>query len=86
MSRLVELLSRLGVESLPVIMVSLIGFADGIGERAVVSEVVDAVIDDVAEMQLWAPGSVRCSCSTLQPSLEHAATVMLPSSLRLGVH
>ena len=51
-----RLLAGLGVERLPVILVSLIGFADGIGERAVVSEVVDAVIDDVAEMQVLGAG------------------------------
>ncbi len=56
MSRPGRLLAGLGVERLPVILVSLVGFADGIGERAVVSEVVDAVIDDVAEMQLLGAG------------------------------
>jgi hypothetical protein len=51
-----RLLAGLGVERLPVILVSLVGFADGIGERAAVSEVVDAVIDDVAEMQVLGAG------------------------------
>ena len=50
-----RLLAGLGVERLPVILVSLVGFADG-GERAAVSEVVDAVIDDVAEMQVLGAG------------------------------
>ena len=51
-----RLLAGLGVEQLPLVLISPVGFADGIGERAAISDVVDAVIDDVAEMQLLGAG------------------------------
>ena len=38
------------------ILVSLVGLTDGIGTSAATSEVVDAVIDDVAECQLLGAG------------------------------
>ena len=51
-----RLLAGLGIERLPVVLVSLVGLTDGIGERAAIGEVVDGVIDDVAEMQLLGAG------------------------------
>jgi hypothetical protein len=45
-----------GTERLPVILLSLVGLADGLCDNAATSEVVDAVIDDVAECQLLGAG------------------------------
>ena len=49
-------IAGVGIERLPVILLSLLGLADGIDDNAATSEVVDAVIDDVAEMQLLGAG------------------------------
>jgi hypothetical protein len=51
-----RLLAGLGVEQLPVILLSLVGIADDRGERAMSGEFVDAVIDDVAEIQVLGAG------------------------------
>jgi hypothetical protein len=51
-----RLLAGLGVERLPVILLSLVGLANDIGETAAVDEVVDAAVEDVAEIQLLGAG------------------------------
>jgi hypothetical protein len=51
-----ELLAGLGVEQLPVVLLSLVGLTDGTADNAAVSKVVDAVIDEVAETQLLGAG------------------------------
>lgn len=51
-----RLLAGIGTERLPVILLSLVGVADGLGDSAATSEVVDTVIDDVAECQLLGAG------------------------------
>jgi hypothetical protein len=51
-----RLLAGLGTERLPVILLSLIGLTNGIGTNASSGQVVDAVIDEVAEMQLLGAG------------------------------
>jgi hypothetical protein len=51
-----RLLAGLGVERLPVILLSLVGIADNMREKATVDDVVDAVIDDVAEIQVLGAG------------------------------
>jgi hypothetical protein len=51
-----RLLAGLGVERLPVVMVSLVGLADGTADKAAISNIVDAVIDEVAERQLLGAG------------------------------
>ena len=51
-----RLLGGLGTERLPVILLSLIGLSNGIGTDAPSGQVVDAVIDEVAEMQLLRAG------------------------------
>jgi hypothetical protein len=49
-------LAGLGVERLPVILLSFVGIADNLGEKATVDDVVDSAIEDVAEMQLLGAG------------------------------
>jgi hypothetical protein len=49
-------LAGIGTERLPVILLGLLGLADGIDDNTATSEVVEAVIDDVAEMQLLGAG------------------------------
>jgi hypothetical protein len=51
-----RLLAGLGIEQLPVIMLSLVGVADVLSNNAAAGEVVDAVIDEVAEMQVLGAG------------------------------
>jgi hypothetical protein len=50
------LLAGLGTEQLPVILLSLVGLADGSADNAATSTVVDAVIDEVAECQVLGAG------------------------------
>ena len=47
-----RLLGGTGTDRLPVILLSLVGLADGDGRNRSIGDVVDGVIDDVAEMQL----------------------------------
>ena len=47
-----RLLAGVGVEQLPVVLVSLVGLADDVAEHSAVGKVIDAVIDEVAELQL----------------------------------
>jgi hypothetical protein len=51
-----RLLTGLGTERLPVILLSLVGLTNGIGTNASSGQVVEAVIDEVAEMQLLRAG------------------------------
>ena len=51
-----RLLGGVGAERLPVILLSLVGLADGVGDKVSMSELVDAVIDEVAESQLLGAG------------------------------
>jgi hypothetical protein len=51
-----RLLAGIGVEQLPVVLVSLVGLADDVAENAVPGKVIDAVIDEVAELQLLGAG------------------------------
>ncbi len=51
-----RLLAGLGTERLPVILLSLVGLADGIADHAATSTIVDAVIDEVAECQVLGAG------------------------------
>jgi hypothetical protein len=51
-----RLLAGIGTERLPVILLSLVGLSDSVGDNAATSAVVDAVIDDVAECQLLGAG------------------------------
>ena len=51
-----RLLAGLGVEQLPVVLLSLVGLTDGTADNAAISKVVDAVIDEVAETQLLGAG------------------------------
>ena len=51
-----RLLAGIGTERLPVILLSLVGLADSVGDNAATSAVADAVIDDVAETQLLGAG------------------------------
>ena len=51
-----RLLAGAGAERLPVILLSLVGLAEGNGMSRPIGDVVDGVIDDVAEMQLLGAG------------------------------
>jgi hypothetical protein len=51
-----RLIAGLGTERLPVILLSLVGLANRIGTNASSGQVVDAAIDEVAEMQLLGAG------------------------------
>jgi hypothetical protein len=51
-----RLLGGAGAELLPVILLSLVGLADGNGRNRPIGDVVAGVIDDVAEMQLLGAG------------------------------
>jgi hypothetical protein len=51
-----RLLGGVGTDRLPVILLSLVGLADGDGRNRPIGDVVDGVIDDVAEMQLLGAG------------------------------
>lgn len=51
-----RLLGGVGTDRLPVILLSLVGLADGDGWNRPIGDVVDGVIDDVAEMQLLGAG------------------------------
>jgi hypothetical protein len=51
-----RLVAGFGIEQLPVVLLSLIGLTDGTTDNAAASKVVDALIDDVAEMQLLGAG------------------------------
>jgi hypothetical protein len=50
-----RLLAGIGVEQLPVVLVSLVGLADDVAD-AVRGKVIDSVIDEVAELQLLGAG------------------------------
>jgi hypothetical protein len=51
-----RLLAGLGMERLPVILISLVGLAEDIEDSAAAREVIDVVIDEVAECQLLGAG------------------------------
>jgi hypothetical protein len=51
-----RLLTGLGTERLPVILLSLVGLTNGIGTNGSSGQVVEAVIDEVAELQLLGAG------------------------------
>jgi hypothetical protein len=51
-----RLLAGLGIERLPVILLNLVGLADDLGDRVAIGELVDEVVDDVAELQLLGAG------------------------------
>jgi hypothetical protein len=51
-----RVLGGAGTDRLPVILLSLVGLADGDGRNRPIGDVVDGVIDDVAEMQLLGAG------------------------------
>jgi hypothetical protein len=51
-----RLLAGVGVEQLPVVLLSLVGLADDVAENAVSGGIIDAVIDEVAELQLLGAG------------------------------
>jgi len=51
-----RLLAGLGTERLPVVLLNLVGLADDLGDRVAIGELVDDVIDDVAELQLLEAG------------------------------
>jgi hypothetical protein len=51
-----RLLTGLGTERLPVILLSLVGLTNGIGTNGSRGQVVEAVIDEVAELQLLGAG------------------------------
>jgi hypothetical protein len=51
-----RLLGGVGTHRLPVILLSLVGLADRDGKNRPIGDVVDGVIDDVAEMQLLGAG------------------------------
>ena len=63
------MLAGLGVEQLPVVLLSLVGLTDGTADNAAISKVVDAVIDEVAETQLLGRVFARSSSSTRRPLL-----------------
>lgn len=51
-----KLLAGVGVEQLPVVLLSLVGLAEDVAEDAVRDKVVDMVIDEVAGLQLVGAG------------------------------
>ena len=51
-----KLLAGIGVERLPVVLMSLVGLADGVAENGMTAKIIDAVIDEVAELQLLGAG------------------------------
>ena len=51
-----KLLAGVGVDQLPVVLLSLVGLADDVTENAESDKVIDAVIDEVAEIQLLGAG------------------------------
>jgi hypothetical protein len=51
-----RLLAGIGIERLPVIVLSLVGLADEVADSDALGEIVDAVIDEVAELQLLGAG------------------------------
>jgi len=51
-----RLLAGLGIERLPVILLDLVGLADDLDDRVASAELVDDVIDEVAELQLLGAG------------------------------
>jgi hypothetical protein len=51
-----RLLAGTGVEQLPVVLISLFGLADGVAENGMTGHLIDAVIDEVAELQLLGAG------------------------------
>ena len=51
-----RLLARLGVARRPVVLISLVGLADGVAENGIAAKIIDAVIDEVAELQLLGAG------------------------------
>jgi hypothetical protein len=50
------LLAGIGVEQLPVVLISLVDLFDRVAENGTTGEIIDAVIDDVAELQLLGAG------------------------------
>jgi hypothetical protein len=51
-----RLVAGFGIEQLPVVLISLIGLTDRTADNTAASNVVDALIDEVAEMQLLGAG------------------------------
>jgi hypothetical protein len=51
-----KLLAGVGVEQLPVVLLSLVGLAEGTAENPAVGKLIDAVIDEVAGLQLLGAG------------------------------
>jgi hypothetical protein len=51
-----RLLAGIGVEQLPVVLVSLVGLGEDVAENAVRGKVIDSVVDEVAELQLLGAG------------------------------
>jgi hypothetical protein len=51
-----KLLAGIGVEQLPVVLISLVGLADRLPENGTTGKIIDAVIDEVAELQLLGAG------------------------------
>jgi len=51
-----RLLAGIGVEQLPVVLISLVGLADGVAENGTTGKIIDALIDEVAELQLLGAG------------------------------
>jgi hypothetical protein len=51
-----KLLAGVGVEQLPVVLLSLVGLAEDAADHTVSSKVIDAVIDEVAALQLLGAG------------------------------
>jgi hypothetical protein len=82
-----KLLAGVGVDQLPVVLLSLVGLAEESADNTVSSNVIDAVIDEVAALQLLGAGFGPCFCSTYLPSVEHAAMAtsrLSPLPLVLG--
>uniref|UniRef100_UPI003979C744 hypothetical protein n=1 Tax=Salmonella sp. SAL4447 TaxID=3159902 RepID=UPI003979C744 len=51
-----RLLAGIGVEQLPAVLISLVGLADGVTANGTTGRIIDAVIDEVAELQLLGAG------------------------------
>jgi hypothetical protein len=51
-----RLLAGIGVEQLPVVLISLVGLADRVTANGTTGRIIDAVIDEVAELQLLGAG------------------------------
>ena len=51
-----RLLAGIGIDQLPVVLLSLLGQADGAADNPMTGQIIDAVIDEVAELQLLGAG------------------------------